>query len=127
LDPVGAEGLIRNLPVAILGASAIGYVFVFAIGLFAYVKAHHDPRFKDLERPYRAPRGWVWIALALGVMQIPLLLVGAVWINNFEYGWLPTVVGSAVLAAFFPLWLCSQYEIKRIEAREQAEKNAEPS
>ncbi len=59
--------------------------------------------------------------------QKPLLLVGAIWINNFEYGWLPTAVGVGVLAAFFPLWLYSQYENKRIEAKERAEKNAEPS
>jgi amino acid transporter len=97
-------------PVAILAASAIGYVFVFGIALFAYVKANRDPYLRTLERPYRAPRGWVWIALVLGVLQIPLLLVGAIYINNLEYGASPTVVGFGVLALFIPLWLYTQHE-----------------
>ena len=62
----------------------------------------------------------VSIALALGLMQLPLLLVGAIYINNLEYSWLPTAVGVGVLFAFFPLWAYSQWENKRIEAREKA-------
>ncbi|MCX6652183.1 MAG: APC family permease [Methanomassiliicoccales archaeon] len=102
-------------PVAILAASAIGYVFAFAIGLFAYVKAHRDPTLMKLERPYKAPRGWVWIALALGILQIPLLLVGAIYINNLAYGIMPTLVGFGVLAVFFPLWAYSQRENRRLD------------
>ena len=117
--------LFMGNPVAILAASAIGYVFAFAIGLFAYVKAHRDPRFRSLARPFKAPRGWVWVALALGLMQIPLLLVGAVYINNLAYGWLPTIVGLGVLAAFFPLWIYSQYENRRQETKSRAASEAE--
>ena len=83
--------------------SAIGYVFVFAIALFAYVKANRDPELARLERPYKAPRGWRWIALVLGILQIPFLLIGAVYIDNLAYGVVPTVVGFGVLALFIPM------------------------
>jgi len=112
-------------PVAILAASAIAYVFAFAIGLFAYVKAKRDPMLRALERPYKAPRGWVWIALALGIMQIPLLLVGALYINNLSYGLVPTVVGFGALGLFFPLWIYSQHESHRLREQEAKEGKGE--
>jgi hypothetical protein len=90
--------------------SAIGYVFVFSIALFAYVKAKRDPELVKLERPFKAPRGWKWVALALGILQMPMLLIGAIYINNYEYGIVPTVIGFGVLALFVPLWIYSQNE-----------------
>jgi len=63
-----------------------------------------------MDRPYKAPRGWVWVALVLGILQIPMLLVGAIYINNLEYGIVPTGVGLGVLAMYIPLWLYSQRE-----------------
>lgn len=114
--------ILMGSPVAILAASAIAYVFAFAIGLFAYVKAKRDPQLRLLERPYKAPRGWVWVALALGIMQIPLLLVGALYINNLSYGIVPTAVGLGSLAIFFPLWLYSQHESHKLREKEALEK-----
>lgn len=105
-------------PVEILAASAIAYVFAFAIGLFAYVKASRDPELRMLDRPFKAPRGWVWVALALGIMQVPLLVVGALYINNLSYGWIPTAIGLGVLGLFFPLWLYSQHESHKLRVKE---------
>jgi amino acid transporter len=102
--------IIQGNPVAILAMSAIGYVFVFSIALFAYVKAKRDPELVKLERPFKAPRGWKWVALALGILQMPMLLIGAIYINNYEYGIVPTVIGFGVLALFVPLWIYSQNE-----------------
>lgn len=121
--------VLQGNPVAILAMSALGYVFVFGIALFAYVKANRDPELRKLERPYKAPRGWVWIALTLGVMQIPLLLIGALYINNLEFGWMTNVVGLAVLALFFPLWIYSQnerYKLNKVEAG-KTDGKAEPN
>jgi amino acid transporter len=102
--------LLQGNPVAILAISAIGYVFVFAIALAAYVKAHRDPVLKKIARPYKAPRGWVWIALVLAALQVPFLLVGGIYINNLEYGWTSNLIAFGVLALFFPLWIYSQNE-----------------
>ncbi len=121
--------LLNGNPVAILAISAIGYVFVFALALAAYVKAHRDPELRKIVRPYKAPRGWVWVALTLSVLQIPFLLVGAVYFNNLEFGWTSNLIAFVVLALFFPLWIYSQNEAYRLDAQKVEEplKGAEPN
>ncbi len=71
-------------------------------------------------RRNKAPRGWIYVAAALAILQVPFLIIGAIYINNFEYGLLPTVVGFGVLAVFFPLWIYSQHENQKIADREEA-------
>lgn len=110
-------------PVAILAASAIAYVFAFAIGLIAYVKAKRDINMSKLERPYKAPRGWIYIAAVLAVLQVPFLVIGAVYINNVQYvqdGLWANIVGFGVLAVFFPLWIYSQIENRKRADKEEA-------
>jgi amino acid transporter len=102
--------LLQGNPVAILAISAIGYVFVFAMALAAYVKASRDPELRKIARPYKAPRGWVWIALALAVLQMPFLLIGGIYINYLEFGMTSNLIAFGVLALFFPLWIYSQNE-----------------
>ncbi|MGV8077474.1 MAG: APC family permease [Methanosarcina sp.] len=97
-------------PAAILAASAIGYVCANGISLFAYVKAKLDPRFSRLERPFKAPGGWQYIALIFGLFNLPLCLIGVVYLNSLEVGWTSTIVGFLVLALYIPLWFYSQKE-----------------
>jgi amino acid transporter len=97
-------------PAAILAASAIGYVCANGISLFAYVKAKFDPRFSKLERPFKAPAGWQYIALVFGLFNLPLCLIGIIYLNSLEIGWTSTIVGFAVLALYIPLWYYSQNE-----------------
>ncbi|MGD0818483.1 MAG: APC family permease [Methanomassiliicoccales archaeon] len=112
--------VLMGSPLAILAASAIAYVFAFAIGLVAYVKAKRDIEMAKLERPYKAPRGWIYVAAVLAILQIPFLLIGAVYINNYEYALVGNMIGFGVLAAFFPLWIYSQHEIKKAADKEEA-------
>ena len=119
--------ILQGNPVAILAMSAIGYVFVFALALFAYVKANRDPNLAKLERPYKAPRGWKWVALVLGILQMPFLLIGAVYINNYAYGLAPTLVGFGVLALFIPLWFYSQRENHKERTKAHMNEKAEPN
>jgi len=97
-------------PTAILAASAIGYVCANGISLFAYVKAKTDPELAGLARPFKAPPGWANVALLFGLFNLPLCLIGVVYLNAVESGWLATAVGVAVLTSYFPLWLYSQQE-----------------
>ena len=112
--------VLMGSPLAILAASAIAYVVAFAIGLVAYVKAKRDIEMAKLERPYKAPRGWIYVAAVLAVLQVPFLLIGAIYINNYEYAWVGNAVGFGVLAAFFPLWIYSQHEVQKREDKEEA-------
>jgi amino acid transporter len=97
---------------AILAAAAIGYTVANGISLFAYVKAKKDPALANLERPFKAPKGWKTVALAFGLFNLPLCVVGVVYLNSLEIGWTSTWLGFIVLALFIPIWLFTQYELR---------------
>ena len=101
-------------PAAILAASAIGYVCANGISLLAYVKAKLDPKFSNLERPFKAPGGWQYVALFFGLFNLPLCLIGIVYLNSLEVGWTSTIVGFVVLILYIPLWYYSQNEKRRV-------------
>ena len=105
---------------AILAASAIGYVCANGISLFAYVKAKLDSDFSKLERPFKAPKGWQYVALLFGIFNLPLCLIGVVYLNSLEVGWTSTIVGFVVLSLYIPLWYYSQNEDKVPAEREKA-------
>ncbi len=102
--------ILLGTPTAILAASAIGYVFANGISLFAYVRAKNAPHLAALDRPFKAPARWKHVALAFGLFNVPLCLVGIVYLNSLEVGWRSTWVGFFVLASYVPLWLYSQNE-----------------
>jgi amino acid transporter len=106
---------IGSIP-AILAASAIGYTAANGIGLFAYVKAKTNPAFANLERPFKAPKGWKWVALAFGLFNLPLCVIGVVYLNSLEIGWTSTLLGFVVLATYIPIWLYTQHQVRRDEA-----------
>jgi amino acid transporter len=97
-------------PTAILAASAIGYVCANGISLFAYVKAKMNPHLVGLERPFKAPKGWKNVALMFGLFNIPLCLIGIIYLNSIEGSWFSTGVGIVVLALYIPMWYYSQHE-----------------
>lgn len=103
-------------PTAILAASAIGYVCANGISLFAYVKAKTNPRLAGLDRPFKAPSGWKNVALLFGLFNLPLCLIGIIYLNSLEIGWTSTIVGFIVLSLYIPLWFYSQHEVQ-LEAR----------
>jgi amino acid transporter len=104
-------------PAAIVAASAIGYTCANGISLFAYVKAKRDPAFAGLERPFKAPKGWKGVALAFGLFNLPLCVIGVVYLNSLEVGWAPTWVGFLVLAVYIPIWVYSQHEWHRSKSQ----------
>ena len=95
-------------PVAILAASGIGYCLAHVIALSAYVKSKSDARFKDLDRPFKAPRGWKYVAMALVVYQLcvltPCLLFWSIEIYSIN----SVIIGLVILMAFVPIWFLTQ-------------------
>jgi amino acid transporter len=98
---------------AILAAAAIGYTCANGISLFAYVRARRHLAFAHLERPFKAPRGWKHVAMLFGLFNLPLCLVGVVYLNSLEIGWTSTWLGFIVLSLYIPIWLYSQRESRR--------------
>ncbi|MDR6414705.1 APC family permease [Pseudarthrobacter sulfonivorans] len=117
---IGAFNLVlisMGTPAAILAASAIGYTCANGISLFAYVRAKNHPSFKNLERPFKAPKGWKKVALIFGLFNLPLCLVGVVYLNSLEVGWTSTWVGFLVLSLYIPIWLYTQRESRRLNGK----------
>jgi amino acid transporter len=98
---------------AILAASAIGYTCANGISLFAYVRAKTHPSFADLERPFKAPKNWKSVAMIFGLFNVPLCLVGVVYLNSLEIGWASTWVGFIVLGLYVPIWFYTQHQTRR--------------
>jgi len=100
-------------PMMILAASAVAYCLAHVVALSAYVKSKINARFKDLPRPFSAPRGWKYVAIAMVIYEafvlIPCLFY---WMNlngdgNFAIQ-LTTIVGLIILLMFFPIWYYTQ-------------------
>jgi amino acid transporter len=106
-------------PIAILTASAFGYMFANAISLLAYYKARTDPEMSKLPRPFKAPRGYKYVALIMAVFNVPLCLIGVAYLNASASGWVPVIVGAFILVIYVPIWVYSRYEFGKALGVEQ--------
>jgi len=100
---------------SILAAAAIGYVLANGLALFAYVKAHRTFKNEpyDKEAVFRAPRGWVFVAGAVAILQIPFYVVGTVYLNITDYGVADVLLGVVIIMIFIPLWLIARWQNTR--------------
>lgn len=105
---------------AVLGASAIGYTIAHGLTLFSYVKSKTDPAFANVERPFKAPKRWKHVGLVFGLFNVPLCVIGVIYLNSLEIGWAPTWVAFGVLGIYIPIWLYSQHETKRAKTKAAA-------
>ena len=51
--------------------------------------------------------------MLFGLFNIPLCLIGVVYLNSLEVGWFSTWVGFIVLGSYIPIWLYTQYETRQ--------------
>lgn len=98
---------------AVLAASAIGYTIAHGLSLFAYVISRKDPAYAELERPFRAPKSWTKVGLIFGLFNVPLSVIGVVYLNSLEIGWTSTLVAFGVLGIYVPIWFYTQREVRR--------------
>jgi len=102
----------------ILAASSFGFSFALGSAMLAYVVSYKNPRFKDLQRPYKAPKGWFYVAMFLMVYQwfvlIPCL---AFWCINggIENGMFSVIIGAVILLIYLPVWAILQWKAGKAE------------
>lgn len=99
-------------PASILAASALGYVVANGISLFAYVKSSKASQLIENDGYFKAPRGWKYMALIFGILNIPLYLIGLVVININDFGLKAALMGFIILLLYVPLWFYSKWESK---------------
>ncbi len=107
----------------VLSASAMGYAIANFVALAAFVKSRRDPRFKDLERPFKAPKFYTYVGMIMCCLQIVLLVCLVYW-SYVASGdtFVPTVLGIVILACFVPIWYMVQK--KNMEASESSSENS---
>ncbi|MBE6524901.1 MAG: APC family permease [Thermoplasmata archaeon] len=102
----------------ILAASSFGFSFALGMGMLAYIVSKKNPRFKDLPRPYKAPRGWYYVACFLMIYQFFVLIPClAYWCINggIENGTFSVIIGAVILLIYVPVWFILQYSNGKAE------------
>lgn len=93
----------------VLTASAIGYCIANGIALLAFVKTRRNPKFANMERPFKAPKVWTYVIMLMAGLQffvwIPSLLY---WSYINSGGFIAIILGIIILSAFIPLWWFTQ-------------------
>jgi amino acid transporter len=112
-DPTRPGEVMAGGPLMILSASAVAYCIAHVICLSAYVKSKSDDRFKDMERPFCAPKGWKYVAMFMVGYEALVLIPCLIYWMYTIYGILTIIVGIVILAAFFPLWFYTQNQLRK--------------
>lgn len=105
---------------AIIAASSLGYAIANGISLYSYVKykkeknnrnhKNNNNNYKKSRQGLRVPEVWSKVILVFAFVNIPLFLLGLVYLNSLDSGWLSTIVGVAVLVIYLPLYKYSEKE-----------------
>ena len=113
-DPLGEPGAVMvGGPVMILAASAVSYCLAHVIALSAYFKSKTDIRFKDLARPFSAPKGWKYVALFMVFYEACVLIPCLIYWMYLAYGLMTMIVGIVILGGFFPIWFWTQSKLMK--------------
>lgn len=97
LLPLGSPGMI-------LAASSIGFCFANGIAMLAFIKSRLDPKLKNLERPWRCPRGWLAIAIGMAFYQLCLLVPGLTYYSYQLYGMTGVILAYVILLIYIPAY-----------------------
>ena len=93
----------------ILTASAIGYCIANGIALAAFVVTRSNPRFKDLDRPFKAPGPWKYVISVMVIVQFCVWLPSLMyWSYYLTGGFIAIIIGVVILALFIPVWFWVQ-------------------
>lgn len=118
LPMLGAETSVMT----VLSASAMGYAIANFVALAAFVKSRRDPQFKDLERPFRAPRFYTWVGAFMCCLQVVLLFCLVYW-SYVASGdsIIAAAIGAVILICFVPIWLKVQKNGSGSEGDEESD------
>lgn len=106
--------LLGNLT-SVLAASATGYVIANGIALFAFVKDYKKHQNTGKENYFKAPKGWRFISLFFGIINLPLYFIGITMINIVDFGLGAELTGILVLGIYIPFWLYARYEKRKLK------------
>ncbi|MBO6084257.1 MAG: amino acid permease [Candidatus Methanomethylophilaceae archaeon] len=62
-----------------LAVSCPGYVIAHGLCQLAFIKSRRDPRFKDVERVYKCPRGFLGVSIGVVILEFCIFLSALLW------------------------------------------------
>ena len=93
----------------ILAVSALGFSIAIGMCMMAFIKSRHDPRFKDVERVYRAPR-WAYPgAWFMAIFEFFFMIPGLLYYVYDLMGVGYVFIGIAASLLYIPCWLVLQW------------------
>jgi amino acid transporter len=93
----------------ILAVSALGFDVAFGLAMYAFIKARRDPRFKDVERKYKAPRWAVPGAYFMLIFEVFFMIPGILYYVYELMGFAYVIIGLAVNLLYIPCWFVIQW------------------
>jgi len=98
------------LPIWILSASAVGYLFINGLVNIAFVLSRKDIPYDDPRRTWKAPRFWVYIAAFWGIVNLTVYQVGLAYVMGEALG---VVLGYLVMLLFIGLYYWGRHQMKK--------------
>ncbi len=93
----------------ILAVSALGFSIALGMCMLAFIKSRHDPRFKDVERIYRAPRWAMPGAYFMAIFEFFFMIPGLLYYVYVGMGIGYCIIGLAATFLYVPCWIIIQW------------------
>ena len=101
----------------VLTASALGYCIANGIALAAFYITKTSPRFTQMDRPFKAPRGWKYAILVMCIIQFVVFFPSLMyWSYYLSGGFIAIIIALVILALFVPVWYWVQTKAEATEA-----------
>lgn len=101
----------------VLTASALGYCIANGIVLAAFYITKTSPRFTQMDRPFKAPRGWKYAILVMCIIQFVVFFPSLMyWSYYLSGGFIAIIIALVILALFVPVWYWVQTKAEATEA-----------
>ena len=87
-----------------LAISCPGYVITHGLCQLSFIKSRKDPRFKDVERIYKCPKGFVGISMGVVIVEFFLFLPALFWYLYTYSGIVYCIIAAASILIYIPIW-----------------------
>jgi len=93
-----------------LAVSCPGYVIAHGLCQLAFIKSRRDPRFKDVERVYKCPRGFLGVSIGVVILEFFIFLPTLLWYLYFnpDMGLAYCIAAIAIPIIYIPIWYVMQ-------------------
>lgn len=93
----------------ILAVSALGFAIALGMCMLAFIKSRHDPRFKDVERVYRAPKWALPGAYFMCIFEFFFMIPGLLYYVYDSMGFGYVIIGICATLLYVPCWIVIQW------------------